>query len=262
MTVLENEHEQARCNNFYFILLNVRKMARTLNLKCNFTKGFFACDRPKDAIQLVLKIKTKLGKHTLTEDHKRWMEKYRPWERHAKDSEGSSRRRLDSFSPKKVNDSSATSDSGPWLPTPTEFQYRPKIFNDPRNVSSDKENTPPLESVTTLTFSNLNIMEDKFCNRTETLLGKETKWEAHVAQQIPLPRSSSPYPDDRPGALEQLEPETDNDIDVMDYMERPVNDRRPPKPKKDVALVSRFKTIVPHLRLALTILQWSLPQNQ
>ena len=72
-------------------------------------------------IQLVLKFKTKLGKHTLTEDHERWTEKYRPWERHTKDSEGSSRRRLDSLSPKKVNDSSTTSDSGPWLPTPTEF---------------------------------------------------------------------------------------------------------------------------------------------
>lgn len=53
-----------------------------------------------------------------------------------------------------------------------------------------------------------------------------------MAQTIPLPRSSSPYPDDRPGALEQLEPETDDDIDIRDYMERPANDRRLPKPNK------------------------------
>ena len=198
-------------------------------------KVSFLCDIPKDAIQLVLKIKTKLGKHTLTEDCERQTEKYRLWERHTKDSEGSSRRRLDSLSPKKVNDSSTTLDSGPWLPTLTEFEYRPKIFNDPRNVSSEKENAPPLESQTTSTFNNLNIMEDEFCDRTENLLGKETKWEAHVVQQIPLPRSISPYPDDRPGALDQLEPETDDDIDVMDYMERPTNDRRSPKPNKDVA---------------------------
>ena len=64
------------------------------------------------------------------------------------------------------------------------------------------------------------------------MLGKETKWEAHVTQKIPLPRSSSPYPDDRPGALEHLEPETDDDIDVRDYMVRPANGRRPPKPNK------------------------------
>ena len=45
----------------------------------------------------------------------------------------SSRRRLDSLSPKKVHDTSTTSDSGPWLPTPIEFEYRQKNFNDPRN---------------------------------------------------------------------------------------------------------------------------------
>ena len=125
------------------------KMARTLNSKCDFDKGFFTYDILKDAIQLVLKINTKLGKHTLTEEHERWMEKYRPWERHMEDNENNTRR-LDSLSPRKVNDSSATSDSGPWLPTPTEFKYRPKIFDDPRNLSSDKDNVPPLlESVTT-----------------------------------------------------------------------------------------------------------------
>ena len=32
-------------------------MAQTLNSQ-NFTEGFFACDIPKDAIQLVMKIKT------------------------------------------------------------------------------------------------------------------------------------------------------------------------------------------------------------
>ena len=42
-----------------------------------------------------------------------------------------------------------------------------------------------------------------------------------MAQQIPLPKASSPYLDNRPGALEHLEPETDDDIDIRDYMERP-----------------------------------------
>ena len=36
----------------------------------------------------------------------------------------------------------------------------------------------------------------------------------------PLPRASSPYLDDRPGASEQPEPETDEDIDITEYTER------------------------------------------
>ena len=51
-------------------------MARTLNSQCNFTKGFFTCDIPIDAIELVLKIKTRLGKLTLKEDIEKRTEKY------------------------------------------------------------------------------------------------------------------------------------------------------------------------------------------
>ena len=43
-------------------------------------------------------------------------------------------------------------------------------------------------------------------------------------------RSSSPCPDNQPGILEQLEPETEDDMDMRDFSERPVNDKRPPKP--------------------------------
>ena len=110
------------------------------------------------------------------------------------------------------------------------FQYRPKLFDDPRNTSWDKENAPsPLESVTPP--PTIVISEEEFLDRTDKVLAKDAKWEAHVGQQIPLPRSSSPYLDDRPGALEQLEPEMDEDIEIVDYMERITNDKRPPKPK-------------------------------
>ena len=81
-------------------------------------------------------------------------------------------------------------------------------------------------------FNNLNITEDEFCDRTKSLLGHESDWEVHVAQQIPLPRSRSPYPDDSHEALEQLEPETDNDLDDIDYRSRPANDKRLPKPTR------------------------------
>ena len=40
-------------------------------------------------------------------------------------------------------------------------------------------------------------------------------------QQIPFPRSGFPCPENGPGAMEQLEPETDNVIDVRDFSERP-----------------------------------------
>ena len=59
---------------------------------------------------------------------------------------------------------------------------------------------------------------------------KATSWEASVAKTIMTPpRTSSLYPD-RPGTLEQLEPELDDEIiDITDYAERPFNDKRSPQ---------------------------------
>ena len=195
------------------------------------------------------------------EDCKRRMEKYKPWERHTKNVEVNSKRRVDSLSLKKVNDFGSTSDSGAWFPIPTEFEYKPKIFDDPRNISSDKENAPPVDSQATQTFNNLNITEDEFHDRTKNLLGHETKWKAHVAQQIPLPRSCLPYPEDSPGALEQLEPEKDNDLDEIGYMTRPANDRRLPKPNRSHGPTLMIQNNCPHLRQVLTTPQLLLPQN-
>ena len=49
----------------------------------------------------------------------------------------------------------------------------------------------------------LNIEGGNFLDRTEKLLGKDNKWEVHVAQQVALPRSTFPYPnDDHAGSLE------------------------------------------------------------
>ena len=45
-------------------------MARSLNSHCDFKEGFFTCDLPIDAIELVLKVKTRKGKHMLKEDRK------------------------------------------------------------------------------------------------------------------------------------------------------------------------------------------------
>ena len=83
------------------------------------------------------------------------------------------------------------------------------------------------------------------------MLGKDSKWEAIVAQQNPLLKANSPYLDDMPGVSEQLESKTDEDIDITEYTGRPANERRPPKPKCGPSL--RIQTSVPHSKLALTI---------
>ena len=56
-------------------------MARLLNSCCNFEEGFFTCDLPVNVVELVLKVKTGCGKHTLKEDWERRTEKYKPCER-------------------------------------------------------------------------------------------------------------------------------------------------------------------------------------
>ena len=67
----------------------------------------------------------------------------------------------------------------------------------------------------------------------EKLLEKGINWEAHVAQQILLPRTSPPtQPNKQLGSLEQLEVFTEDKMDIRDFSERPTNDMRPPKPPR------------------------------
>ena len=64
-------------------------MARFLNSRCNFKNGFFTCDLAKDAVLLVVKVKTKTGNHTLVEDTEKCNEKFRPWKKPTKDGKSS-----------------------------------------------------------------------------------------------------------------------------------------------------------------------------
>ena len=50
-------------------------------------------------------------------------------------------------------------DSGP-CPSPTEHEYKPRFFDDPDWMSSDKENMPPTESVTPPSLRNLSLEEE------------------------------------------------------------------------------------------------------
>ena len=59
-------------------------MARLLNSRCDFENGFFTCDLPKDAVLLVLKVKTKTRNHTLVEDMEKQTEKFHHGRNHQK----------------------------------------------------------------------------------------------------------------------------------------------------------------------------------
>ena len=105
-----------------------------------------------------------------------------------------------------------------------------------------------IDTQTTLTFNDLNITEDELPKRPTNFIGPychkcvlkwprcicldESDWEDYVTeqQQMPLPRTSSPYPAYSDKDFEKLETETEDKLDQMDYKARPSNDRKPPKP--------------------------------
>ena len=86
----------------------------------------------------------------------------------------------------------------------------------------------PIELVTPPSLRNLSLEQE-----TNELEHKTTSWEANVARNLEtLPRSSSPYTR-KMSTLEDLEPDTDNNmVDITDFFERPPNDKRSPRPKQ------------------------------
>ena len=133
-------------------------MARLLNSRCNFENGFFSCDLPEDTVLLILKVKTKTGNHTLVEDTEKWTEKFHPWKKPSKEGKQFPQKLPGVLTPKN-SDISVTSDSG-LCPSPTEHEYRPRYFDEPDFPSSDKENMPPIESITPPFLGNLSIEEE------------------------------------------------------------------------------------------------------
>ena len=198
-------------------------MARLLNSQCNFKNGFFSCNLPEDSVLLILKVKTKMGNHTLVEDTEKWTEKFHPWKKQVKDGKQVPQKLSGVLTPKK-NDISVTLDPGPCL-SPTEHEYKPRYFNEPEWLSSDKENMPPIESVTPPLLRNLSLEEENNEAKHEA-----TSWEANVARNLDsLPRSSSPYPKKKTSTLE----DTDNNmVDMTNFFDRPQNEKRSPRPKQ------------------------------
>ena len=202
------------------MLYIVDNMARYLNSRCDFENGFFTCDHPEDDVLLILKVKTQTGNHTLVEDMEKQTEKFQPWKKPIKDGTQVPQKLPGVLTPRK-NDNSITSDSGP-CPSLTEHKYKPRFFDEPDCMSSDKENIPPTESVTPPSLRNLSLEEE--ANENEATL-----WEASEARNlVKTPRASSPY-------LKQtstLKAMDDDIIDITDYSKRPANDKRSPRPKQ------------------------------
>ena len=133
-------------------------MARSLNSQSDFKNGFLTCDLPEDTILLILKVKTQTGNHILVEDMEKWTEKFGPWKKQVKDRKQVSQKLPGVLTPRK-NDNSVTSDSG-LCPSPTEHKYKPRFFDEPDCLSSNKENMPPIESVTPPSLRNLSLEEE------------------------------------------------------------------------------------------------------
>ena len=215
-------------------------MTRSLNSRCDFKNGFFTCDLPEGTILLILKVKTQTGNHTLVEDTEKWTEKFQPWKKQVKDGKQVSQKLPGILTPQK-NDNSIISNSGP-CPSLTEQEYKPRFFDEPDWMSSDKENMPPTELITPPSLRNLSLEEE--VNGPEN---EATSWEASVARNVEtIPRESSPYPRKK-STLGDLVLDTDEDItDVTDYSERPSND----KGLLDLNKLTQHKDTAPHLKTA------------
>ena len=174
-----------------------------------------------------MKVKTKTGNHTLVKDTEKWTEKFCPWKKPSKEGKQFPRKLPGDLTPKK-SDISVTFNSGP-CPSPTEHEYRPKYFDEPDCLDSDKENMPPIESITPPSLKNLSLEEENNDNDEH----EATSWEANVAGNLDLlPRSSSPYPKKKTRTLEDLETDTDNNmVDMTNFFDRPQNEKRSPRPK-------------------------------
>ena len=151
----------------------------------------------------------------MVEDTEKWTEKFCLWKKQAKDRKQVPQKLPRVLTPKK-NNNSITSDSGP-CPSLTDHEYKPRYFNEPEWLSSDKENMPPIELVSPPSLRNLSLEEEN--NEIEH---EATMWEAKVARSLdPLPRSSSPYPK-KASMLEDLETDTDdNMVDITDFLKDP-----------------------------------------
>ena len=127
-------------------------MGGHLNASCDFNTRYLVCDIPRDTVEVKLKIKTRWGKHTLTEDKERRMGKLCPCGKSQCKIKVSASGKVESQSQKKKHDSGSSSDSETWIQVGEGFSYTPKFFADNATASSDKENDPQNDAKLVMTF--------------------------------------------------------------------------------------------------------------
>ena len=54
-------------------------MARQINTACNFLMSYVKCELPEDTVDVMVKVGTLWGTHTLKEDWENHSLKFRPW---------------------------------------------------------------------------------------------------------------------------------------------------------------------------------------
>ena len=138
-------------------------------MNCDFSTSFLVCDIPRDTIEVKIKIKTRWGKLTLTDDKKRRMEKFRPWGKWICKLKISTTRKVVSQTPKKTHDSGFSSDSEMWIQVRESFGHVPKYFPGPTLTISDKANGPLNDTQTVMMINNLNLL-DKARNQEDVAL--------------------------------------------------------------------------------------------
>ena len=118
-------------------------MNKQLNASCNFQSGLLVCEITGNAVEVVLKVKTRWGKHTLIEDSYNRTEKFCPWDRADRRVRIHTRRRRMprcTQDPNSINDTKADSvestDSGMYILTGKGFNYPPVIFTDPEHAAN------------------------------------------------------------------------------------------------------------------------------
>ena len=103
------------------------KMARYLNINCDFSTGYLVCDIPRHTIEVKIKMKTRWVKHTLTHGKERRMEKFR---KHIPKIKISTARKVVYQNQKKIHDSGSFLGSETWIQVGESFGYVSKYFQD------------------------------------------------------------------------------------------------------------------------------------
>ena len=127
-------------NSLIKLLFLIFRMNKQLNAPCNFQNGLLECELTGDAVEMVLKVKTRWGKHTLIEDRYNRTEMFCPWDRADRRVRINTRRRRMPRCTQDPNshdgESIESTDSGTCIPTGKGFSYPPLIFTDPEHAAN------------------------------------------------------------------------------------------------------------------------------